>query len=764
MGNALMSLLAPVVSAGQVKGADDPGAVPAFLAFANRMAQAGAPTLGPPQGLINAFPQAMTAGYSAARQAETLPLLYGQAQLETARQQESLAKDAFELDRERTLWGLTKDALTPGNIGIYTGTAPPPGAEGGATPAGPGGEGGGGASVAPVQSSPLAEVPATADVLASLPDVQRLPAQARQVAIAAMTKVGMGPAEAAQYARMLMQESAGQHIDPKTGKILTSSKGALGLAQVMPDTFASMQKAYNIAGGADDPLSNVLAGAHYFHEGVQQSGIHNATVRYSAGPGGLQKYIQGQGLPDETRDYLAKTGAPGGPVMTAGPGAPTVPMPATSSGLPPGGGGTNAQPMVIDPVSKQMVPAGVLSSAQAAARAAIAQGKPMEMQGAYNAEIAKYQQERAAAGSVVPIGPGLQRNTVTGQVSQIPDSPTVASPLTEDEYKKFAPNRIPGMDYIGQRYVGGPLDGQVKSVEVTAPRSAGLPFQQAMDINTDLNRQPAMTNWQQAQSRYDLLMQALNQKTRAGDEGAIQALGKIFDPSAVVHEGRIHMAEQFGGWAQRLQEFLGTISGESGMPDSVRQQVAQLGNEEMRARDLAALQQVQQHRDLATANGVDPHKIMPSFTTASLGGEEAGRYGGMPGVTFQPAYQWDPGKGRMVREEAKPVPAAQPARVQPPAALPQGAPPPTPPGGATAAPGGGATVAAPQPGTAPATPTAPATATPAAPGTNKLTPLALGPMSAAGLAKLAQDMKAHPDRYTDADRATFVSHMTGRGR
>jgi len=37
-------------------------------------------------------------------------------------------------------------------------------------------------------------------------------------------------------------------------------------------------------------------------------------------------------------------------------------------------------------------------------------------------------------------------------------------------------------------------------------------------------------------------------------------------------------------------------------------------------------------------------------------------------------------------------------------------------------------------------------------------------MSTAGVAKLGQDMKAHPDRYTDADRAMFATHVLGGRR
>lgn len=760
-GQGLMSLLAPLVSGGQVTSGSDPGAVPAFLAFASKMAQAGAPSLGPRTPLLTALPEAEGAGYTAAAQGRMLPYLGAQAALETAKEKTALDAAQFDLNQRKALFGLTMSQV-PLFLGGATGTEPAPGQPGGATPGsapGPGGAGGPGTPAPAAAGGAAATPPLSPQQISALPDVQQLPDSLRLPFATAVSQVGMAPDEAALYARMVKQESQGEHIDPKTGNVLTSSAGAQGVAQVMPGTFATMATKYGIQGSNTDLMPNLLAGAHYFHEGVMEDGAHNAVVRYDAGPDGLQTYLRTGVLPDETTKYLAAVNAPPGPTQVAGPGAPAA-APVTATPLP---APSNQQQMVFDPVSRQSVPAGILASAQAAARAALMAGNVSGMGAAYNAEIGKWQQQRAAEGTVVPSGPGMGTKSTTGEVIQQPVGATVASPLTPDELAKFAPNKIPGMDYVGERYVDGPLAGQLKGPPtVLAPRSAGLPFQQANDVQQALVRQPAMQNWQNAQSRYDLLMQALNQRTRPGDEGAILALGKIFDPSAVVHEGRIEMAQQFGGLQQQLQEFLGSITGASGMPDNVRQQVADLATSEMATRDSAALQQIQQSRDFAKANGVDPNRIMPSFRTSALSADGAGAYAGMPGVTYSNPYQWDQGQTKFLREEVKAAPAAQPARVPVPPALPAaspGAPSPAPPGGAQGGPGAGATVAPPA---TPAPATAPPGATAGAAPANRLTERAMGQMSGQGLLSLGQDMKAHPDRYTDADRDAYIAHMHGR--
>jgi hypothetical protein len=791
IGNALMSLLGPVVSAGQVTSGQDPGAVPAFLAFANRMAQAGAPTLAPPTPLITAFPQAMAAGYGAARQADVLPLLTQQAGLETAREQVGLQASQFELDRAKALFNLGF-AQSPLYTGV--GATPPPGAPGGATPgsaAGPGGAGGPGTQP-PSGPQPVTNLqPATTEQLAALPDIMRLPDNIRPLAIQSFNQVGMSTDEAAQYARQIAVESKGQQTDPQTGKVLTSAKGAQGVAQVLPATFTDMQAKYGIPGSITDPQANLLAGAHYFHEGVVSDGLRNGVIRYSAGPDGLKNYYATGNMPAETADYLAKSYAPPAP-GTGAPGAPTGPLP------------TNYEPMVPDPVSGQMVPQGILAAARGAYQAAVPNGFTAA-QTAYQGEISKWQQQRAAAGTVLPSGvPGIGIDSRTGAHVEQPLGAATSRPLTPAEVDKYIPGHLPGAQYSGNFYAGGELANQLKDPPVLiptgattvraltgpeldqyvpnhtetqdyqgkfyisgpqtgqlaepatllAPRSANQAFQNAFDIQSKLQSQPAMENWQNSQNRYSLMMDGLNAHTRVGDEAAVLSLAKIFDPTAVVRDNRIEMAQGYGGLPQRLTEMYGAALGATGIPDAVRQEMGQIGNDEMRRRDSAALYQIQQARDFAHANGVDENRIMPSFVTEASGPDEVGTYGNLPGVTYQPAFQWNPETRNFERQPVKRTPPAQPARApQIAGPLPPNAPgAPQPPGGAGGAPGGGAAVQATPPPGAAQPPAKPAQAT-----TNRLTPLALNLMSPTGLARLQQDMQAHGENYTDADRDAFIA-------
>ena len=121
------------------------------------------------------------------------------------------------------------------------------------------------------------------------------------------------------FDRQIQAESGGRHIDPRTGQIMTSPKGALGIAQIMPAT--ARQPGYGIAPITDEelrtPEGNMAFGQRY-KEGmlrVFNGDEEKATASYNAGPGAVQKAIrmaeQRGGdykdyLPRETQNYLQK--------------------------------------------------------------------------------------------------------------------------------------------------------------------------------------------------------------------------------------------------------------------------------------------------------------------------------------------------------------------------------------------------------------------------------------------------------------------------
>ena len=86
-----------------------------------------------------------------------------------------------------------------------------------------------------------------------------------------------------------------------------SSAGAMGLMQVMPDTWAGLRARYGLGRDPYDPRDNILAGTAYLREMFDRYGNVGAMLAaYNAGPGRYDEHLAtGRALPAETRAYVA---------------------------------------------------------------------------------------------------------------------------------------------------------------------------------------------------------------------------------------------------------------------------------------------------------------------------------------------------------------------------------------------------------------------------------------------------------------------------
>ena len=84
-----------------------------------------------------------------------------------------------------------------------------------------------------------------------------------------------------------------------------SSAGAMGLMQIMPDTWAELRVRHRLGRDPYDPRDNILAGAAYLREMHDRYGSPGFLAVYNAGPGRYEEYLAGRPLPAETRAYVA---------------------------------------------------------------------------------------------------------------------------------------------------------------------------------------------------------------------------------------------------------------------------------------------------------------------------------------------------------------------------------------------------------------------------------------------------------------------------
>ena len=89
----------------------------------------------------------------------------------------------------------------------------------------------------------------------------------------------------------------------------TSPVGAMGLMQVMPGTYRELQARYNLGSDPYHPYDSIQAGAAYLREMYELYGSPAFLAAYNAGPRRLEDYLWGgRGLPNETRNYVARIG------------------------------------------------------------------------------------------------------------------------------------------------------------------------------------------------------------------------------------------------------------------------------------------------------------------------------------------------------------------------------------------------------------------------------------------------------------------------
>lgn len=109
----------------------------------------------------------------------------------------------------------------------------------------------------------------------------------------------------ADWIRAVMRMESGGRTMLGENQPITSAAGAMGLMQVMPDTYNDMRAAYRLGADPYDPHDNIFAGAAYLRALYVKYGFPAMFAAYNDGPGNLEDHLAGKReLPDETRNYL----------------------------------------------------------------------------------------------------------------------------------------------------------------------------------------------------------------------------------------------------------------------------------------------------------------------------------------------------------------------------------------------------------------------------------------------------------------------------
>jgi hypothetical protein len=85
-----------------------------------------------------------------------------------------------------------------------------------------------------------------------------------------------------------------------------SPKGAMGLMQIVPESWATLRSRYGLGSDPYDAHDNILAGAAYLRELLDRYGSPGFLAAYNAGPARYEDHLAtGRALPAETQAYVA---------------------------------------------------------------------------------------------------------------------------------------------------------------------------------------------------------------------------------------------------------------------------------------------------------------------------------------------------------------------------------------------------------------------------------------------------------------------------
>jgi soluble lytic murein transglycosylase-like protein len=110
----------------------------------------------------------------------------------------------------------------------------------------------------------------------------------------------------AEWIRAVMRQESGGRTMLGENLPIVSTVGAMGIMQVMPETYRDMKAQYGLGADPYDPQDNIYAGTAYLKWLHYKYGYPAMFAAYNDGPGNIENYLyHGRALPAETRGYIS---------------------------------------------------------------------------------------------------------------------------------------------------------------------------------------------------------------------------------------------------------------------------------------------------------------------------------------------------------------------------------------------------------------------------------------------------------------------------
>lgn len=132
--------------------------------------------------------------------------------------------------------------------------------------------------------------------------------------------------------------------------------------------------------------------------------------------------------------------------------------------------------------------------------------------------------------------------------------------------------------------------------------------------------------------------------TRAGDISMIYALGKMFDPTSVVREGELVLAQNAAPWLQKMASQANSqLSARGALSPDTRRMILDALQGQVDSYKLAYQQTRDQYSQYASADGIDPFQVVGNDAADAFSGNSGPKPGAVEdGYRFKGGNPSDP--------------------------------------------------------------------------------------------------------------------------
>ena len=299
--------------------------------------------------------------------------------------------------------------------------------------------------------------------------------------------------------RLFQQESGNRQVDA-SGKTITSPKGALGVAQIMPDTGPEAAKLAGLPYDADrlktDRDYNAALGKAYFTKQLQDFGgdERKALAAYNAGPGALrtaERKAREAGTPDSWLSFLPKETQDYVPIILKGLPQDTPPAQQLAASVVPAASQKAADALTSGALRDRLVAAQIEYGSPASARIQRIMSSP---------ELANADFNSVASGLVEQFKGSddtISKSDITTTLRRVMREGRIASPAVAAEFVKDSAEgtMFGGRSWFGETSVD---DATLRSTIETWKKGG---FEQGTDYLRQL--ESANTGLTSAQAAYD---------------------------------------------------------------------------------------------------------------------------------------------------------------------------------------------------------------------------------------------------------------------